>query len=72
MPGCLNYMNQEAIDQAIRENNYLLGETLYREGKNCCIQCDYGLGLETDPNMLLMKAMLGEPIKRICYKSPEK
>lgn len=66
---CANFMNQEAIDSAVRKYNGDMGESLYQEGANCCDQCEYGLGIETDPIIKLMRDMTGKPIKRICYKA---
>jgi len=74
-------MNQEAIDAALQEANERLikqdrlhgvedPEPQYTLGSNVCIQCDYGLGLETSPMMRHIKRMAGHPIKRVCYKEP--
>lgn len=83
MPKCANFMNQEAIDAALQEANECLmkqdrlcgmenPKPQYTLGSNVCVQCDYGLGLETSPIMRHMKMMAGHPIKRVCYKEPEK
>lgn len=83
MPKCANFMNQEAIDAALQEANERLmaadrrngledPEPQYTLGTNRCVECDYGLGLETDPVMIHMKMMAGHPIQRVCYKEPEK
>ncbi|MBA7714198.1 hypothetical protein ES703_123215 [subsurface metagenome] len=80
---CANFMNQEAIDAALQEANKRLmrqdqlhgvenPEPLYQLGTNCCMQCDFGLGMETDPTVLFIKMMAGHPIKRMCYREPEK
>ena len=72
-------MNQEAIDAALQEANERLmeqeraygienPEPQYIIGSNVCVQCDYGLGLETSSVMRYMKMMVGKPIKRVCYK----
>lgn len=79
MPECANFMNQEAIDAALQEANESMMEQdrfcgienpkpLYSLGSNVCVQCDYGLGLETSPTMMFIKMMTGYPIKRACYK----
>jgi len=69
---CANFMNQEAIDEALREANRQLGDEQYTPGSNCCVQCDYGLGRETSPMMAHLKQVAGHPIKRVCYKEKGK
>ena len=79
---CANFMNQEAIDKALQEANERLirldrhygvenPEPQYALGTNRCIQCDYGLGLETSQIMLHIKMMAGHPIQWVCYKQPQ-
>lgn len=83
MQKCANFMNQEAIDAALHEANERLRrqdqlsgledpEPQYTLGSNVCIQCDYGMGLETSPMMLVLKMTAGHPIKRVCYKAQRK
>lgn len=36
---CQNFMNQSAIDEAVRKQNEDMGETLYTEGHNACVEC---------------------------------
>jgi len=78
-PSCRNFMNQAAIDATLQAANESMmaqdrhagvenPEPLYTLGSNVCIQCDYGLGLETSPVMLHIKRMAGHPIQRACYK----
>ncbi|GAI75979.1 unnamed protein product, partial [marine sediment metagenome] len=77
-----NFMNQKEIDAALQKSNESMmaqdrsygvenPEPLYILGKNCCIQCDYGLGMETDETVRFITMMAGHPIKRVCYKEPE-
>ena len=77
---CANFMNQEAIDRRLdalnksmmerdREDGHEIPEPLYRLGSNCCIECDYGLGMETSSIVLSLKKMAGvRRIKRACYE----
>lgn len=36
---CVNFYNQSAIDEAIRKHNERMGEDLYIEGTNVCVEC---------------------------------
>lgn len=76
---CANFMNQKAIDEILHQKNEEmmaqdrhLGEKnpkpLYTLGSNVCIQCDYGLGIETSNTVRFLKMMVGGPIKRACFK----
>ena len=74
---CVNFMNQVAIDEALEKANESLRrqgdteETLYKPGTNCCVQCDYGLGMETSEMMNYLRMVAGHSIKRVCYKEPK-
>lgn len=83
MSKCANFMNQGAIDAALQEANERLirqdrfhgmenPKPQYPLGTNVCVQCDYGMGLETSETMRFIKMMAGHPIKRVCYKEPER
>lgn len=77
---CANYMNQTAIDEALDKANKEMmeqerqcgmevdHEPIYTLGTNCCMQCDYGMGLEASETMQLLKLMANMPIKRVCFK----
>lgn len=79
---CANFMNQEAIDAALQAANERLmeqdrlhgvenPEPQYTLGTNRCMECDYGMGLETNPMMHYLKEVAGHPIQRVCYKALE-
>lgn len=79
---CANFMNQDAIDVALEIANEDLiyiersrGNKnpipLYKKGTCCCLECDHGLNISTDPIIDYMTTVLGRPIKRVCYKASE-
>lgn len=58
---CENFLNQPAIDAILREHNKGMGEDLYTEGHNACVECR--------GEKLMMMGTLGT--YRICFKKRE-
>ena len=77
---CANFMNQAAIDTILQERNEDLMEQdrqlgaknpkpTYETGTCCCLECYYGVGIESSPTMWLLQKVAGDrPIKRLCYR----
>lgn len=71
MGDCVNFMNQEAIDEIIRKHNADFGEQLYQEGRNCCVECrdsPFPVKLPESPEMQFLQMATNGQVHRICFK----
>ncbi len=76
---CKNFFNPLAIHERLAKINEEMmaqdkadgiehPQTLYDDTVVKCVECDYGFGMETDPDVLHIKAIIGTKLPRACFE----